>query len=87
MTFPSILLGFVIASLYGALFHLWRGGGAKHLGLYLLLAWLGFFSGHFLAAWRNLVFIPLGSLNLGFGSLGAIFVLFAGLWLSKGDAD
>ena len=83
MPIPSLLLGFLISSLYGALFHLWRGGGPKRIFFYLILAWMGFFSGHFIAVWRGWVLFPLGSLNLGFGTLGALIFLFVGDWLGR----
>ncbi|OQY32095.1 MAG: hypothetical protein B6243_07680 [Anaerolineaceae bacterium 4572_5.2] len=82
MTIPSVLLGFLIASFYGALFHLWRGGGAGRLFLYLALAWLGFFGGHFLAAWSGWIIFSVGPLNLVMATLGAILVLLLGHWLS-----
>ena len=82
MPIPSLMLGILIASLYGALYHLWRGGGPKHIFFYLLLAWPGFFCGHFLSAWLGRSLLPIGSLNLGFGMLGALIFLFVGGWLS-----
>ena len=86
MPIPSLMLGFLIASLYGALYHLWRGGGPKSIFFYILLAWVGFFGGHFLATWRGWVFLPVGSLNLGLASLGALIFLFVGGWLNMLEA-
>lgn len=85
MNIPGLLLSFLIASMYGAIYHLWRGGGLKKIAFYLFLAWLGFFAGHYLALWRGWQIIPLGILNLGFATLGALFFLVAGGWL--GDLD
>ena len=48
MTLPGYLLGFVIASLLGVLFHLWRGGHIGHLLLFVILSWAGFWAGHFI---------------------------------------
>ena len=83
MTLPAALLGFLIASLYGALFHLWRGGGLGRLFLYLVLAWLGFFGGHFLATWRGWILFQVGPLNFVIATLGVILILFVGDWLAK----
>ena len=83
MSLPSIFLAFLVASLYGALYHLWRGGGPKRIFFYLFLAWLGFFGGQFFAFWRGWFLLPVGTLNVGFGSLGALLFLFAGDWLAK----
>src|SRR5262249_27041139 len=42
MPSPSVTFGFILATLYGALFHLVLGGNARQLALYLLAGWLGF---------------------------------------------
>ncbi len=86
MPFPSFLLGFVIASLYGAVFHLLRGGGPGRIFFYLLLAWIGFFSGHFIAAWGGWILLPIGPLNAGIGTLGALIFLIIGNWLGNIDS-
>ncbi len=86
MSLPFLLLAFLVASLYGTLYHLWRGGGPKRIFFFLLLAWMGFFSGHFLAVWKGWVIYQVGSLYLGFGSLGALIFLIIGDWLGKLDA-
>ncbi len=85
MNLPSFFLALLIASLFGALFHLSRGGGPSRIFFYLVLAWLGFFAGHFLALWRGWVLFPIGVLNLGIASLGALLVLFVGDWLGQLD--
>ena len=83
MTLPTLLLALLIALLYGALFHLIRGGGFWRLVLYLLLSMTGFALGHWIGAWRGWVFFPLGSLNMGMSSLGRIATLVTGDWLSR----
>jgi len=82
MTLPSILIGIVISSLYGAAFHLSRGGGLGRLILYLILAWIGFWIGHILGAALGFTFFNLGPLNLGMATLGAAATLGIGYWLS-----
>ena len=83
MTLPSFFLGLIIATLYGALFHLWRGGGPKRILFYLTLAWLGFFAANFLSLWLGWVLLPIGTLKFGIATLGALIFLFAGDWLGR----
>ena len=82
MTIPTLLFGLLIALLYGALYHLIRGGGFWRLIFDLGLSLIGFLVGHLIGAWRGWVFLPLGSLNLGMCSLGSLVVLVLGDWLS-----
>jgi hypothetical protein len=82
MTLPSILIGIVISSLYGAAFHLWRGGGLGRLILYLILAWVGFWLGHLIGNALGWTFVSLGPLRLGTATLGAAITLGVGYWLS-----
>jgi uncharacterized membrane protein len=83
MSLPALILGLVIASLYGALYHLVRDGGFWRLVLYLILSWLGFAAGHFLATWLGWVFLPIGDLNLGAAMTGGLVFLGVGDWLSR----
>jgi hypothetical protein len=83
MTLPTLLLALVIALLYGAVYHLIRGGSTWRLPLYFGLSILGFAAGHLLGLWRGWSFIPLGSLNLGLSSLGSLLILILGDWLSR----
>ncbi len=81
MTLPSFLLGATIATLFGAAFHLWRGGGLGRLLLYLLLAWLGFWAGHFLASTFGFELFRVGPLYLGLAVVGSAGLLALGHWL------
>ena len=83
MTLPTLILGIVLSTLYGAVFHLWRGGGAGRLLLYLLLSWVGFWGGHIFANLQGWTFGRLGPLNLGFATIASILVLLIGHWLSQ----
>jgi len=83
MTLPILLFALLIALLYGAAYHLVRGGGFWRLLLYLGLSVLGFAAGHFVGLWRGWVFAPLGSLNLGVSSVGSVIILVIGDWLSR----
>jgi hypothetical protein len=81
MTLPSLILGAVVATLLGAAFHLWRGGGLGRFLLYLTLAWLGFWSGHFLGSTFDLAIFSIGPLYAGVGILVSLGAMFLGHWL------
>ncbi len=83
MTIPSLLFALLIASLYGALYHLIRGGGLGRLLLFLIFGWAGFALGHLFGVWRGWVLMPLGELNLGLSTLGSVFLLALGDWVSS----
>ena len=82
MSFPTLLLGLILSTLYGALFHLWRGGNAGRLLLYLILSWIGFWLGQLIASYFNFSFDALGQLHLLFSTLGSLIFLAVGYWLS-----
>jgi hypothetical protein len=82
MTLPALLFGFIVSTLYGAAFHLWRGGGAGRLILYLVLGWAGFWIGHIAAGWLGWTFGSLGPLHLGMATLTSLVFLGLGYWLS-----
>lgn len=82
MTFPGILLGVVIASLIGSLYHLWRGGSLGRFFLYLVLANAGFWGGQIIASSTQIEMLPLGALQLGFAIPCCIAILALGHWLS-----
>jgi hypothetical protein len=83
MTLPSLLLGALLATLYGAAFHLWRGGGAGRLLLYIIFSWTGFWGGHWFANVLSISFAGYGPLQLGFATIGSTLTLAGGYWLSN----
>ena len=83
MSTPSLLLALLIALLYGALFHLLRGGRFVRLLFYFLLSILGFIVGHLVGIWQGWVLFPLGALNLGLSTIGSVVFLFVGDWLNR----
>jgi hypothetical protein len=86
MTLPTLLFGLLVALLYGALYHLLRGGGFWRLLLFFSLSIAGFILGHWIGIWRQWTFIPLGALNLGLSTLGSFMLLAVGDWLSRLEA-
>lgn len=85
MTFPAIVFSFFVATLFGSFLHFWRGGSLFRLGLYLVLSWIGFFAGHWIAESLSITFIDVGTIHLGFGILGTVAFLGLGYWLSQVD--
>ena len=83
MTIPSLVFALLIASLYGALYHLIRGGGLGRLLLFLIFGWVGFVVGHLIGLWQGWILIPLGELNLGLSTLSSLVFLVAGDWVSR----
>jgi len=82
MTIPTLILGLILSTLYGALFHLWRGGNAGRLLFYIILAWIGFWVGQFIGNMLNLSFDTLGQLHIVASTLCSLILLFVGYWLS-----
>ena len=83
MTIPAAALGLVIATLYGALYHVLRGGGGRRLLLYFFLSWLGFGLGQWLGILRSWDFLSLGTIKLGAATVGSYIFLGFGDWLSR----
>jgi len=82
MSIPTLILGLILSTLYGALFHLWRGGNAGRLLLYIILAWIGFWVGQFIGNILNLSFDTLGQLHIVASTLCSLILIFIGYWLS-----
>jgi len=87
MTLPTLLFALLVALLYGALYHLVRGGGFWRLVLYLVLSVIGFIIGHLIGLWQEWVLLPVGSLNLGLSTMGSFLILLIGDWLSRMESN
>lgn len=87
MTIPALLVAALIALLYGALYHILRGGGIGQLLLYLGLSGLGFGAGHLVSLWLRWDFLPVGQINLGISSIGSLIILVIGDWLSRVESN
>lgn len=81
-TASGLVLGFFLATAYGAAFHLLMGGPARRILLYIFAAWLGFAAGHYLGDALGVDFLKLGALQLFSASLGAWVALLASWWLA-----
>ena len=82
MNMPIFFFGFVLSTLYGALFHFWKGGSLNRLLLLVGLSWVGFWVGHFLGNLAHISFAVVGILNAGMATLGSLIFLVVGDWLS-----
>jgi hypothetical protein len=82
MSLPGVVLGIVFSTLYGALFHLVRGGSLLRLFLYIFLSWIGFWLGHWVGEEAGWIFLSIGTLRLGMATIGSLLVIALGYWLS-----
>jgi uncharacterized membrane protein YeaQ/YmgE (transglycosylase-associated protein family) len=82
MSLSSILMGIIISSIYGAVFHLIVSGNLGRLLLYILLAWIGFWIGQIVGNHFGWTFLSLGVLRLGTATIGSVVTLVIGYWLS-----
>ena len=83
MTVPDLVLAFLVAALYGSLFHFVRGGNGWRLLFHLSLSLLGFTLGQMIGGVGNLEFFPIGSLHFGIASIASVLFLIVGEWLSR----
>ncbi len=86
MTLPGVILGFLIASACGLMFHVVRGGSLPRLALYVVTAWVAFFAGQLVSAWLGWSLLRLGSLNLFPALLATLVGLIAASILVRPDA-
>lgn len=81
----GLVLGFLLASVYGAAFHFVFGGPIKRILVYLAAAWLGFFIGQFIGDFMNFEILKLGKIHLVSASLGSWLLLLGAWWLIGQD--
>jgi hypothetical protein len=83
MPLPTILLGVLISTLIGALYHLIRGGSWRRMLLFLVLAWAGFWLGDTLGWYLGWNFAAMGILNVGMGVVLCLVFLAVGDFVSQ----
>ena len=83
MTTPAYLIAIIISTLYGAVFHLYKGGNASRLLLYLVSSWMGFIIGHNISPAVGASIYSIGPLNAGMASLGSGLAIVLAHWLAK----
>jgi hypothetical protein len=77
MPSPSVTFAFILATIYGVLFHLLVGGDVRRLALYLLAGWLGFALGHILGVMLGVNILRVGSLRTLSATVGGWTALIA----------
>jgi hypothetical protein len=78
---PYLLLSLLIAGMYGALFHLWRGKTFRELLFYLGAAIAGFALGEVAGSALGLPLFTLGPVHIVEASLASWSLLFIARWL------
>jgi len=81
MNVSTYIFGWILATLLGAVFHLWKDGGFWKLIIYIILSWVGFFIGHLIAKNAGFNFLNVGYSISAAASSGAssCFLLGTGL--------
>jgi hypothetical protein len=74
---PILTFSFILATLYGAAFHVILGGDARRLVIFLLTGWIGFALGQFVGVTFGIDLFAIGALRVVTASAGAILALVA----------
>jgi hypothetical protein len=85
-TSSGFVLGFLLATAYGAIFHVVMGGPPRRILLYLMASWIGFALGHLLGDLLDIQVILLGAVHLFSASFGSWIALITSWALSKEHA-
>jgi len=80
---PITTFAFILATLFGAVFHLIVGGDARKLALYLLAGWIGFGAGHATGILMNINILNIGTLHIFSAAIGALFTLGVARFLTS----
>lgn len=72
---PSLILAFVLASIYGLAFYLLFGRGWLGLAVYWLVGLVGFGLGQILSSVLSFSLLPIGSVNAIEGSVTSLIAL------------
>lgn len=82
---PTFTFGFVMATLYGAAFHLIMGGSARRLVFFMLAGWLGFTLGHILGVLFEVNLFVIGALQFTSASVTTLALLWMAHLLTLDD--
>ena len=77
MPSPTLTFAFILATLYGAAFHLLLGGDARRLAVFLLASWVGFGLGQFIGITLRIDLFNVGALHVVSATVGALAALIA----------
>jgi hypothetical protein len=78
---PALLLSLLVASVYAALYNLWRNGSPRELGFCLVVAWAGFAVGQATGSVLQFSWGMVGSLHMAEGTVMAWGTLLLVNWL------
>lgn len=80
---PTATFGFILATLFGAVFHLIMGGDARRLALFLLAGWIGFGLGQLVGAVLSINILNIGTLRIFSAAVGALVALILTQFLTS----
>ena len=80
---PATTFGFILATLFGAGFHLIMGGDARRLALFLLAGWIGFGLGQLVGSVIGINILNIGTLRIFSASIGALIALLVTHFLTS----
>lgn len=86
MPSPSVVFSFILATLYGAAFHVLSGGDARRLALFLLAAWMGFALGQGFGDAIAFSLLDIGALHMLPATVGAWLALVVARILTRQPA-
>lgn len=75
MPSPTLTFAFIVATLYGAIFHLIRGGDVRQLALFLLAGWVGFVLGQMVGVMVDFNLFNIGPIRIIPATVGAVAAL------------
>jgi len=78
---PALVLSIIMASAYGALFHVWKGETAQDLLIYLAAGLVGFGLGQLVGNTLGLGISMIGQVHVVEASLICWLILFVAKWL------
>ena len=74
---PALTLSFILATIYGAAFHVLTGGDARRLAFFLIAGWLGFALGQAFGIAFGVTVFDIGVLHIFTATFGSVLALFA----------
>lgn len=83
----GLVLGFLLSTIYGAVFHLIIGGPPRKLLVYVAASWIGFMVGHFLGDLLGIEALKLGAIHLLAASIGSWLALILTWFLGDRSAS
>jgi len=80
---PGLLLIFLLSTLVGLGFHLWKGGSIFRMLFLVIFSLVGFGIGQWIGVQLKSTFLVIGWVQVGVGSIFSIIFSFVSIWLSK----